>query len=311
MGKNLKYLADNLIMSPNFNRRQLALSHPDAAALRERDVILSAMCSIKEICEVERKDPNVHILIFSIRGHARLYAANNPRRGTPIGSHQVVILPAHHPHRYKMTGEYWEAIWFYFADTDVWHQFRKHKPHVRNSVALKEIRTAFEGFLAESLRNETRSRIAAKHYVELLLLNLERELGMEESQHSKQMRQRIHGLWDTVSANLSHKWTVQELADKIEISPQHLYKVSMRFSGRKPMEMVTQMRMHQAQELLTNTDNLVKSIAYLLGYSDSFSFSAAFKRYTGYSPREFRKRSLQKAVRESKKQKTLLQKGVV
>jgi AraC-like DNA-binding protein len=134
---------------------------------------------------------------------------------------------------------------------------------------------------------------------------------MEESQHSKQMRQRLYSLWDAVNANLSYKWTVQELADKIGISPQHLYKVSMRFCGRKPMEMVTQMRMHQAQELLTNTDNLVKSIAFLLGYSDSFSFSAAFKRYTGYSPREFRNRSLQKAAQEHEKKKGAIQKGAV
>jgi AraC-like DNA-binding protein len=177
-------------------------------------------------------------------------------------------------------------------------------------VTLKELKAAFDGFIAESLRNETRARIAGRHYAELLLLNLERELGMEESQHSKQMRQRLYLLWDAVSANLNHNWSVQELADKIEISPQHLYKVSMRFCGRKPMEMVTRMRMHQAQELLTNTENLVKSIAYLLGYSDSFSFSAAFKRYTGYSPREFRNRSLQKASQDAGKNKVALQKGV-
>jgi AraC-like DNA-binding protein len=296
MGKNRKYLADNLIMSPNFNRRQLALSHPDAACLRERDVVLSTLCGIKDICEVDRKDPNVHILIFSIRGHARLFAVNSSRRGIAIEPGQVVVLPAHQAHSYRMTGDFWEAIWFYLADTDAWQQLREHKPHVRMSTTLKELKAAFEGFLAESLRNETRARVAGKHYAELLLLNLERELGMEESQHSKQMRQRLYTLWDTVSANLSYKWTVQELADRIGISPQHLYKVSMRFSGRKPMEMVTQMRMHQAQELLANTDNLIKSIAFLLGYSDSFSFSAAFKRYTGYSPREFRNRSLQKKI---------------
>ena len=307
MGKNRKYLADNLIMSPNFNRRQLALSHPDAACLRERDIVLSTMLSIKDVCEVDRKDPNVHILIFSIKGHARLFAVNCSRRGIPIEPSQVVVLPAHQAHSYKMIGDFWEAIWFYLADTDVWQQLREHKPHVRNSITLKELKAAFEGFLAESLRNETRARIAGRHYAELLLLNLERELGMEESQHSKQMRQRLYMLWDAVSANLSYKWTVQELADKIGISPQHLYKVSMRFSGRKPMEMVTQMRMHQAQELLTNTDNLVKSIAFLLGYSDSFSFSAAFKRYTGYSPREFRNRSLQKKTT----QETVKNKGAV
>ena len=309
MGKNRKYLADNLIMSPNFNRRQLALSHPDAVPLRERDVMLSTMCSIKDVCEVERKDPNVHILIFSIKGHARVYAANSPRRGIPLEAGQVAVLPAHHAHSYKMTGDIWEAIWFYLADTDTWRQLREHKPHVRASVTLKELKAAFEGFLAESLRNETRARIAGRHYAELILLNLERELGMEESQHSKQMRQRLYSLWDAVSANLNHNWTVQELADKIEISPQHLYKVSMRFCGRKPMEMVTRMRMRQAQELLINTDNLVKSIAYLLGYSDSFSFSAAFKRYTGYSPREFRNRSLQNASQDTEKNKGAIQKG--
>jgi AraC-like DNA-binding protein len=310
MGKNRKYLADNLIMSPNFNRRQLVLNHPDAAPLRERDVMLSTMCSIKGVCEVDRKDPNVHILIFSIKGHARLYAGANSHRGVPLEPGQVAVLPAHNAHSYKMTGEIWEAIWFYLGDTDAWRQLRSHKPHVRISVTLKELKAAFEGFLAESLRNETRARIAGRHYAELLLLNLERELGMEESQQSKQMRQRLYSLWDAVNANLSYKWTVQDLADKIGISPQHLYKVSMRFCGRKPMEMVTQMRMHQAQELLINTDNLVKSISFLLGYSDSFSFSAAFKRYTGYSPREFRSRSLQKTSQEHEKKKGAFQKGV-
>jgi len=310
MVRNSKYLADTLIMSPNFYRRQLALTHPDAASLRERDVKFSAMCSIKDVCEVVRKDPNLHILIFSIKGHARLFAANSPRRGVPIEAGQVAVLPAHQSHSYKMIGDVWEAIWFYLADTDTWRQLREHKPHVRASVTLKELKAAFDGFIAESLRNEPRARIAGRHYAELLLLNLERELGMEESQHSKQIRQRLYILWDAVSANLNHNWTVQELADKIEISPQHLYKVSMRFCGRKPMEMVTQMRMHQAQELLTNTDNQVKSIAPLLGYSDSFSFSAAFKRYTGCSPREYRNRSLQKILQDTGKNKVTVQKGL-
>jgi AraC-like DNA-binding protein len=310
MVRNRKYLADKLIMSPNFNRRQLALSHPDAAPLREQDIMFSAMNSIKDVCEVVREDPNVHVLIFSIKGHARIYAANSPRRGIPLEPGQVAVLPAHQFHSYKMTGDIWEAIWFYLADTDTWRQLREHKPHVRASVTLKELKASFDGFIAESLRNETRARIAGRHYAELILLNLERELGMEESQHSKQMRQRLYSLWDTVSSNLNHAWTVQELADKIEISPQHLYKVSMRFCGRKPMEMVTRMRMHQAQEFLTNTDNLVKSIAYLLGYSDSFSFSAAFKRYTGYSPKEYRSRSLQKTLQDTGKNKVTVQKGV-
>ena len=147
------------------------------------------------------------------------------------------------------------------------------------------------------MRNETRARLAARHYAELIVLNFERELDMEESPNNKEMRQRLYKLWDTVSANLGHSWTVAELADEIGISPQHLYKVSSRFCGHKPMEMVTRLRMQQAQEFLLNTDYMIKSIARLLGYSDSFSFSAAFKKYAGCSPKKFRLRHFEKDVK--------------
>lgn len=297
MAKSLKYLADSLIMSPNFDRRQLLLSRPDAMPLKERDVALCAMCSVKETCEVDRRDPTVHILIFSVEGQARLHTTETPKRGTLVKPGQVVILPAHHSHHYKMESDTWTAIWFYLEDTENWRQLKNQDPHIRQSLTMSELKNSFDGYWSESLRNETRARLAAKHYAELMVLNLERELDMEESPHNKQMRQRLYQLWDTISSNLSNKWTISELADEVGISPQHLYKVSMRFSGHKPMEMVTRIRMLQAQELLINTDHMVKSIAYLLGYSDSFSFSAAFKRFYGCSPRQFRNKNLNKKTK--------------
>ena len=74
-----------------------------------------------------------------------------------------------------------------------------------------------------------------------------RELDMEESSSNKEMRQRLYKLWDSVSANLGYQWTVAELAEEVSISPQHLYRVSMRLCGHKPMEMVTLLRMRQAE----------------------------------------------------------------
>ena len=59
MGKSLKYLADNLIMSPDFDRKQLHLGHSDAKLMREKDIVLSAMCEIKDECEVERNTDGV------------------------------------------------------------------------------------------------------------------------------------------------------------------------------------------------------------------------------------------------------------
>lgn len=288
MGRSLKYLADNLLISPDCDRRQLNLSQPEAGALRERDIILASICDLRKRCEVDRHDPTVHVLIFSLGGHARLFTEDFPRKGRSIEPGHVVILPAHRHHYYRMEGPNWKAIWFYLADTDTWRQIRDTKPHVRTSVTLDELRTAMEGLWAESLRNETRARLAARHYAEVVVLNLERELDMEESSSNREMRQRLYKLWDSVSANLSHDWTVAELADEVGISPQHLYRVSTRLCGHKPMEMVTLLRMRQAQELLINTNYMIKEISRLLAYGDAFSFSAAFKKHAGCSPRAFR-----------------------
>lgn len=287
-GSNLKYLADNLITSPGCDRRLLNLSQPEATPFRQRDIILASTCDIKNKFQAERKHPTVHILIFSIQGNARLFTQEHLRKGVLIEPGQVAILPAHHFHCYKTQASRWKAIWFYLADTETWHQVKESKPHVRRSVVFSELCAAMEGFWSESLRNETRAILAARHYAELIVLNLERELDMEESSSNREMRQQLYKLWDSVGANLGKDWTVAALADEVGISPQHLYRVSMHLCGHKPMEMVTILRMRHAYELLINTGYMVKAIARFVGYGDAFSFSAAFKKHTGSSPRQFR-----------------------
>lgn len=309
--QSLKYLADNLVIAPDSDRKLLNLSQPEATPLRQCDIILASTCEIRKKFDANRENPTVHILIFSLAGKARLYLQEQ-RKGITIDPGNVVILPAHYPHYYTMDGPDWKAIWFYLADTDTWHQVRDNKPHIRASITMNELVNAMEGFWAESLRNETRARLAARHYAELIVLNIERELDMEESSGNREMRQQLYKLWDIVGANLGKIWTVSGLAEEVGISPQHLYRVSMHLCGHKPMEMVTLLRMRNAQELLINTNYKVKVIAGLVGYGDAFSFSSAFKKHTGKSPRQFQKenrKELQSEVVKWTTRKT--QKGLV
>ncbi|WP_297949515.1 AraC family transcriptional regulator [uncultured Lactobacillus sp.] len=46
--------------------------------------------------------------------------------------------------------------------------------------------------------------------------------------------------------------------------------------------------MEQAKEILANTDEAIQSISQLVGYSDEFTFSKAFKRYSAFSPKPYR-----------------------
>lgn len=54
-------------------------------------------------------------------------------------------------------------------------------------------------------------------------------------------------------------------------------------------QLVEQIRFEQATRLLQDSTNHIIDIAFDLGYTDAANFSKAFKRWTGTSPREFRK----------------------
>ena len=59
-----------------------------------------------------------------------------------------------------------------------------------------------------------------------------------------------------------------------------------------PQEYRLSFRMNKAKELLKDSSISVQNVAYSVGYNDPFSFSKFFKRETGLSPSEYRKKNL-------------------
>lgn len=60
-------------------------------------------------------------------------------------------------------------------------------------------------------------------------------------------------------------------------------------------------RMEKAQFLLLDSDDSIETIAYLTGYNDLYSFSRAFKKYFGASPRQYRARPFFVTMNQSNK----------
>ena len=60
--------------------------------------------------------------------------------------------------------------------------------------------------------------------------------------------------------------------------------------GTSFRELLEQTRASLAEGYLHQTDMPITEISYLLGFSDVASFSRAFKRWTGSTPKHFRER---------------------
>lgn len=84
--------------------------------------------------------------------------------------------------------------------------------------------------------------------------------------------------------------SVSSIANSFFISNAYLSRVFRRFCHQTCIEYITQVRMEQAQRLLENTEIRIADIAEKTGYSSVYYFSVQFKKLTGETPGEYRKR---------------------
>ena len=81
---------------------------------------------------------------------------------------------------------------------------------------------------------------------------------------------------------------MSELAALCGISPRHVMRGFKHSTGATLHSYVEQVRLARAKELLTSTDLGINAIATQLGFAQTSSFSAAFRRVIGVPPSTFR-----------------------
>ena len=100
----------------------------------------------------------------------------------------------------------------------------------------------------------------------------------------------MNDLLNELKKNISHWWTVSEMAEYCQIGDDLLRKLFLQHTGMLPKEYIDRLRMRMAATMLTEKQQTVKEIAESLGYRDRFHFSRRFNAVTGLSPQNYRKR---------------------
>lgn len=82
--------------------------------------------------------------------------------------------------------------------------------------------------------------------------------------------------------------SVQELADGLNVSPEHLCRAFRKSKRASPYRVLMRYKMAHAYTLLKLSSLNVQEIAYSVGFSDAFHFSRAFKKHYGKPPSQVR-----------------------
>ena len=95
---------------------------------------------------------------------------------------------------------------------------------------------------------------------------------------------------DFVESSLEKAPTISAIANEIGISSSHLRRLFKTSTGQTLHDYIEEARVTQARDMLANTRLPLKIISYKVGFSHPSAFSAAFRKATGESPREYRER---------------------
>lgn len=88
--------------------------------------------------------------------------------------------------------------------------------------------------------------------------------------------------------NYEKQISLHNLAEYLNINPNYLSELFKKYSGMNFLAYLTQIRMLNAKTLLANTDKKIYEIGEEVGYQETVSFTRAFIRYEGISPRQYR-----------------------
>ncbi len=88
----------------------------------------------------------------------------------------------------------------------------------------------------------------------------------------------------------NNQLSLLDAAEYVSVSPSHLSKIFSQEIGQTFIEYVTHVRIRKAMELLKSTHAKSYEIAFQVGYNDAHYFSNLFKKSTGMTTKEFRRK---------------------
>ncbi len=163
-----------------------------------------------------------------------------------------------------------------------------------------KISALFEDILKEATCNQPFS----SDMVRVLLLNIfilvsRLNVHPNETINSSYNYTLLKNFQKLIEKNYSALRLPKEYAGLLYITPNHLNALCNDLLGISAGELIRNRIFLEAKRLLTNLDLNITEISERLNFTDSSYFSKSFKKHTGFSPEEFRKRTLEKITGEA------------
>ncbi|MCA1596514.1 MAG: arabinose operon transcriptional regulator AraC [Chloroflexi bacterium] len=235
------------------------------------------------------------LLIFTEKGAGRF--GHSAGAITTRAGDVVLIQPGTlHDYGAETPDCEWEILWAHFHPRPHWHEWMEWPREAPGLLRLRLEDPPMRRRIYARFQEAHRLASGALRRREPFAMNaLEETLLWCDTQnpHSDQIRMdsRIRLAMDYLCAHLHQKITLQAVAAASGLSASRLAHLFRSQVGLTAQQFLEQQRLGRAIQLLELTPRTIQEIAYEVGYDNPFYFTLRFKRHTGLSPRDYRKKA--------------------
>lgn len=230
-----------------------------------------------------------HWVILVLQGTMNVHLEG---RDMTAGPGQLIMVPVWTLVRYSSVEPVW---WLYIQmdDIDHWKPLTGIGPYIRDyesaPLLFLQLRTILDARITQNPRDVLLARHCSRAVIHLLQHEMEVMSGGVNPR-----RKKVRDLMEAIALHPQHHWTVEEMAERVAVSPGHLTTIFREELRVSPLEAVIRHRMKSAMTLLATSDRLLEDIAASVGYRSLASFARLFRKHVGMPPGQFRKTQRQK-----------------
>lgn len=92
-----------------------------------------------------------------------------------------------------------------------------------------------------------------------------------------------------IERNCGEKLLINEIASLCGYSSEHFSRLFKKYTGKSPLDYISECRIKKAKHLLRNTDLPIESVIFECGFSNRTAFFKKFYAFEGITPLRFRK----------------------
>ena len=158
-------------------------------------------------------------------------------------------------------------------------------------LKAKDVAYIFGEMRYEIVNQEIGYQTRVNHLLDSLVILIARQ-STRQSGSRRDFPQTFMKLEQSLRKNLTHQWTVEEMAAMVGLGTTTFTEKVKNYTGFSPLHYLINIRITEAIKLLKSDKANITDIALGTGFYSSQHFSTTFKKLTGHTPGDFRKKNI-------------------